>query len=504
LVSGWAKTFFQRQTKPVIELMHQQGAAYQWLALVLAGQDEITQAWQARGNGYANTVSAEAWRGFSNHLKAARKDLTRAWQLHPERALAPDLMIRVSLGDADISEMREWFDRTTTAQLDYPDAWDEMRWGLRPRWFGNYDAMLAFGVTALHTRRFDTDVPRKFFDVVNDLGADQGLPKGEFLFAEDNIWPHLQELYQGYVAQPSLPPYDRDGWRSSYAVVASLAGKYDVAAEQLQALHWEPHPENLTGWYHDLTLLPQEIAARTRSQSAQVNAAEASYEAGNLAAAWQVYHGLLGATNLDALTESFVRNRAAALEQEQRLDAGGWIDFLPADDQFTGWHVDRGHFQRLPDGALEVHADQAGHLIYSRAQIGTEFEVRGQFEVVRSTTAAFQGGLVMGIPQWQNDDWYAFRMKRNSDEGDLASFSQHWTERQITAPLKLDSATNSFDVRFQHGRFSAAVNGQEVFKQARPPRGSFVGTNEFMLGLGAFNDSNSTVIRYRNVQARRL
>jgi hypothetical protein len=153
---------------------------------------------------------------------------------------------------------------------------------------------------------------------------------------------------------------------------------------------------------------------------------------------------------------------------------------------------------------LEVQSDQNGHLIYSRVRMGTDFEVRGQFEVVSSTTKSFQAGLVMGIPQFETYNWYAFRMKRNTDEGDVASFSQHWTKRQVLAPTPLNSQVNTFDVSFQNGRISATVDGRQIFDNVAPPKDADVSTNEFYLGLGAFNDSNSTVIRYRQVQARRL
>jgi hypothetical protein len=223
-----------------------------------------------------------------------------------------------------------------------------------------------------------------------------------------------------------------------------------------------------------------------------------------LAGALQIYKGLSALTSPDARTDSFVRDRLATLGLEQRLQAGDWVDFLPTDANFTGWHVGFGKFTVQPDGALHVQSDQYGHLMYSRVRLGRGFEVRGQFEVVSSTTKAFQAGLVMGLPQYENYNWYAFRVKRNSDEGDLASFSQHWTKRQIMSPVPLDSRTNSFDFRFQNGRVSATVDGREVFKDVPPPKDAYVTTNEFFLGLGAFNNSNSTVIRYRQIQVRRL
>jgi hypothetical protein len=502
LIMGWGRGFFDRNAKAVYMMVQGRGNAYEWLALVLEGENEISEAWLARGGGYSDTVSSTGWKGFSEHLASARECFTEAWKLHPDLPLAPCRMIYVSLGDAGIGEMRLWFDRAVAAQIDYARAWSDMRWGLRPRWYGSTDSMLAFGLTALNTRRFDTDVPRIYFDSVVDVESELQLPQGKHIYGREDIWPHIQELYDGYIAEPSLSDYSRDGWRSTYAVLAYRAGKYDVARKQLQALNWQPHPWNLTGWGVDLTVMPLEVAARTGPQSEQVEAAESRRQAGDAAGALTIYSGLAASTNTDQMTHAFAQERLASLGVEQRLQGGGWVDFLPTDTNFTGWHVAFGKCELLPDGALEVRSDQNGHMLYSRVRMGTEFEVRGQFEVVSSTTSAFQAGLVMGIPQYENYNWFAFRMKRNDDEGDVASFSQHWIKRQILAPVNLDSRTNSFYFRFHDGRVSATVDGREIFKNVEPPADSYVTTNEFLLGLGAFNNSDSTVIRYRNIQVR--
>jgi hypothetical protein len=504
LIFGWGRAFVDRNAVPVYSMVRARGKAYEWLALVLEGEHEISEAWRLRGSGYANTVSDAGWKGFTEQLATARNSFTQAWKLRPDLPLAPSRMITVSLGDAGIGEMRRWFDRTVAAQIDYADAWKEMRWGLRPRWFGDTDSMLAFGRTALNTRRFDTDVPRMFMDSLYDVEAELQVPSGEHLFGREDVWPELKALYEGYIALPSQVAWTRDGWRSTYSVVAYVAGKYDVAREQLLALNWQPQPWSLTGWARDLTLMPLEVAARTGSQSELVAAAELRRQNSDVAGALTAYDGLATSNTADEMTRAFAQERLATLKVEQGLQHGGWVDFLPASTNFTGWQAAFGNCKLLPDGALEVSSDQNGHLLYSRVRMGTEFEVRGTFEVMSSTSDAFQAGLVMGIPQFETYNWYAFRVKRNRDEGEVASFSQHWTTRQILAKVNLDSRTNEFDFRFRHGRVSATVDGREVFKAVAPPKNSPVTTNEFLLGLGAFNDSNSTVIRYRNVQVRRL
>lgn len=501
LVMGWARNFFDWNSTAVIAAVKERGEPFSWLALTLEGEREITEAWRARGSGYADTVSETGWKGFKEHLAKARDRLTKAWKLQPGLPLAPCRMIYVSLGDSDIGEMRQWFDRAVFAQIDYPKAWSDLRWGLRPRWYGDEESMLALGVTAVNTRRFDTDVPRIFFDAVADLEAELKLPAGEHVYGREDVWPHFQEMYEGYLAETKDDA--QRGWRSAYSVVAFLAGKQDVARLQLEALNWSPNPWNLTGWKLDLSLMAPEVAARTGTQSQKVEQAEARRRAGNFPAAIKLYSEL-AAINLEPPAQTFVRERLASLDGERRLQEGKWVSWLPATTNFAGWEVARGQCKMLPGGALEVQSDENGHLLYSRMRIGTEFEVRGQFEVVRSSNPSFQAGLVMGLPQWESQSWYAFRIKRNTDEGDVASFSQHWLKKQILAPLPLDARTNSFLFRLHAGKVSATVNGREVFHDVEPPKNSFVSTNQFLLGLGAFNDSNSTVIRYRNVEARQL
>jgi hypothetical protein len=312
-------------------------------------------------------------------------------------------------------------------------------------------------------------------------------------------------MYEGYIAAPSQTEYSREGWRSAYSVIAYLAGKHEVARTQLQKLDWKPHPDTLNGYGRDLTIMPFEVAARTGTQARAIETAEKFRGTGDFAGALKTYNDLATSKNLDDLTGTFVRERLASLDLQNRLRSGQWVRFMPTDTNFTGWHVGLGKCKSLPDGTLEVEADDYGHLLYSRAPIGTEFEIRGQFEIVSSTTGAFQAGVAMGVPQFENQNWYGFRIKRNKEEGDAASFSQQWTTRQITCSLSnLDSRTNSFDFRFHKGRINAVVNGVPVFQNARPPQYSEVTTNEFLVGLGGFNSANSTVIRYRNVELKRL
>jgi hypothetical protein len=500
-VNGWGYNFFYRNRDAVCQIASEAGKNYEWLALTLDGEREIIEAWITRGGGYANSVTSEGWHSFSSHLAAARIDLTKAWNLQPAFPLAPERMIYVSLGDSDIDEMRTWFDRTVSAQIDYPRAWSDFRWGLRPRWYGSYAALLAFGKTAIKTGRFDTDVPRKFFDCVSDVESEMNLRSGEHIYGRDDIWPNMQKMYEGYIRASSE---NREGWRSTYAIVAYLAGKYGVAREQLEALNWKPQNQNLSGWGTDLSLMPLEVAARVGSLGKEVATAESSYKSDDTRTAVLQYEKLNNANGADGRTKEFIRHRLASLEIEQHLQKDEWVNFLPSQEDDPNWIFSRGKIQRLSDGAWEVQAGPDGHFLFSRVRVGSAFEVKGQFEVVHSSTKYFQAGLVMGATDINAYEWYAFRMRHHPTEGDNVSFSRAWNHPDISQPITLNDVTNTFDFRFQNGKVNASVNGRAAFQDVTPPATISASNDEFLLGLGAFNNSNETSIRYRNIQVRRL
>jgi len=143
-------------------------------------------------------------------------------------------------------------------------------------------------------------------------------------------------------------------------------------------------------------------------------------------------------------------------------------------------------------------------MLFSRARMGTNFEVRGEFELARSSTKDFQAGLVMGMPDLNGFDWYSFRMKRNDDEGQVVTFGHGWSAKQISKTVSLNEDRNSFRFRLQNGKAAVFLNEKEAFRDGPLPAAIYLPEGEFLLGIGAFNDMNETVLRYRNVQVRRL
>jgi hypothetical protein len=400
-VDQWGVTFFNRNSKDICATVHAAGADYAWLSLVLDGQAAIADAWAERGTGFSDSVSGQGREFFKRDLATARRSLTQAWKLRPDYPIAACLGISASL-DVGIDESRRWFDRAVAAQIDQPDAWANMRWALRPRWYGSTQAELAFGQMAVNTGRFDTDVPRKLFDCVTDLEEETSHAAGSRLFGRHDIWPELQRMYDGYVTAPSQAKL-RSGWRASFAIVAYLAGHYDVAAKQLQEINWTLPDASLTSWGVDLSAMSIEVAARTGPLSKEIAAAEVARGSGNRAEAMRRFSALAALKTSDDRTREFIAFRRTQLTEEQHLEDGRWIPLVPAHDHDKDWIYRFGEAHRTPKGDLDVEYGNKGHMLYPKIIIGPDFEVRGSFEVVRSTNTNFQGGIVIGHPDLDGD-----------------------------------------------------------------------------------------------------
>lgn len=503
LIFGWASAFFSRNRDAIHELRNR-GAGFDWLAAVIDGQYHVLKAWESRGGGYANSVSENGWKGFQKHLESATGAFSKAWQLKTNVALPAARMIYVTMGTGDTEEMRMWFDRALSVEIDNDEAWSAMRFALFPRWHGSLPALLALGETALNTGRFDTDVPRKLFDSVTAIETEMQLPPGRRIFGRPQVWPLLEKMYRGYIDAQTNAVNQR-GWRSTFAVVAHLAGRDQVAREQLEALDWDIQKWSLAGWKTDLSLMVNEIAARTGPSADAINAADKAHAGGRLSNAADAYSALAARADLDPRTREYARLKLAMIESEKKLGRGNWVPFLPTSANDPQWIVHAGKISTPAPGTLEVTSPSNGHMLVCRMNVGTDFAIRGEWEKVSSSNDSYQAGFVFGHPDMESWNWYSFRMKQNRDDGPVATVAHGWSRPQyiLNAPILPDNA-NVFEFRFKNNKATLILNEVTLYENVDIPEWVKVDPEQFRIGIGAFNDSNETVIRYRKLEIKRL
>ena len=86
------------------------------LRMAVDGDYMVNSAWNARGSGWASSVSADGWRVFNDRLSDARSLLESAYQKYPNEEPVSRLMLRVTLGQqSDRAEMEQWFQRAIAA-----------------------------------------------------------------------------------------------------------------------------------------------------------------------------------------------------------------------------------------------------------------------------------------------------------------------------------------------------------------------------------------------------
>src|SRR5262249_4269138 len=151
-------------------------------------------AWQARGGGWASTVTPQGWAGFKEHLEKAAQHFSEAYKLGPQYPEAAAEMITVAMagGAPDGETPRLWFDRAVKAQLDYLKAYQNYLFSLMPRWGGTHEQMYMFGRECLQTNRFDTFVPYEMLSAFESIYSDIG---GDFdLFKSPGVYEDLIAL----------------------------------------------------------------------------------------------------------------------------------------------------------------------------------------------------------------------------------------------------------------------------------------------------------------------
>jgi WD40 repeat protein len=206
-----------------------------WIREMTLAREHHRLAWLARGDGFANTVTADGWIQFRSQIGNAKIHALNAWRLHPELPEAAALMISVSMAGDHVAgeDERFWFDEALRADASCTEAYDKYAWSLRPRWGGSHDKMLALGRECLASERFETSIPGHYEKIIKAIGSELGgLPQA---LALPGVSDDYVKLVQGYQKVAQDQPR-REELQSGLAAVMWLAGKKEDARRILEEL----------------------------------------------------------------------------------------------------------------------------------------------------------------------------------------------------------------------------------------------------------------------------
>ncbi|HZZ42165.1 MAG TPA: DUF4034 domain-containing protein [Tepidisphaeraceae bacterium] len=199
---------------------------------VFKGQAYVGYAWDARGDGWGNTVTADGSKAMGERLKVARAALEKAYELDPKDARGPTEMISVELGEGNgRAEMEKWWKRAMDANPDNYQACSNKLYYLEPKWYGSPGEMIAFGRECLSEGNWEGRIPFILVDAHMQLSKYPSAGKGDY-FAQPEVWKDIRSVYGPFLERYSTAVWDR----SYYAYYATRCGEWGVAKKQFEVL----------------------------------------------------------------------------------------------------------------------------------------------------------------------------------------------------------------------------------------------------------------------------
>jgi hypothetical protein len=198
-------------------------------AQYIIGSIYVAKAWEARGNGWANTVDEAGWKAMRERLTVAEKYLNNSFKTDPTDWRIPVKMISVLMaGNEPRSEMEKWFDRAMTIDPNcYDAAWAKVYY-LQPRWHGDNNDALEFARQCVQSKEWGGHVPLVLPRLHASLQAYYKIEQSAY-YSNPQVWKDIDSAYKRFF---ELNP-GGVGHRHNYALDAYRCGQYEVFLQQL-------------------------------------------------------------------------------------------------------------------------------------------------------------------------------------------------------------------------------------------------------------------------------
>jgi hypothetical protein len=170
-------------------------------AWLIAGAHSINWAWEARGSGYASSVSEEAARLFFARLERAEEALHRAASLNPKDATPWTWLMQSAVGlQLGLEAIEERFERAVALSAEHRRAHSTMLAAVSKKWFGSHDDMFDFA-----RRRSMQAGPGSFIHVlIAEAHVERWLSDRDFQNGSGDAWLQSDEVRNELMAASEL------------------------------------------------------------------------------------------------------------------------------------------------------------------------------------------------------------------------------------------------------------------------------------------------------------
>lgn len=223
----------------------QKAGAPEYTRKVVRGGFLIRHAWDARGGGFADTVTVDGARLFQERLTVAQAALTAAYELDADRPHAPTLMLTVCKGRGHLRpEMETWFERAMTADPDNFQACIAKLDYLHPKWRGKLGEHEHIGF-AWQCARCENAYGLLPYAAVSAVASGAPLPPRFPPGVLEQIQPYYAEERVWQVLHTALTALRRERpklkWlNGEYVRFALVAGRHDLAERVLDEVGNNP------------------------------------------------------------------------------------------------------------------------------------------------------------------------------------------------------------------------------------------------------------------------
>lgn len=467
-----------------------------FLVNMIGGDWHLDAAWKARGCGWASDVTEEGWKGFSEHIAAARDCYVKAWEAAPRRPEAATQMITIAMagGESPVSEMRLWFDRAVEAQFDYKPAYRNVLFGLLPRWHGSFGMIYQFGLQCKATERYDTDVPYMFCEALWKIGSDSQNSLGMRSFAKPGLYEEVHELCQRYIERSNSPSYAA-WWKSVDLGFAYCAENWEAAAEILDDLD-EAVDVDALGRF---PLVRDNVIADVRlhtSPQAEMLLEILSRDADeNRDQTIQQLTELADDKDLHPLVLLKIKSRLQVLRWLTEFESGEPVS-LNCDREFVGWKIDAGQWSVKDDGAVRGVSSDSGVILICCPDFGPKWELSGEWKYGKSPYNPWRAGVFIYC-----DGDRAQAVMYNPTKHWIAAGPNDELDNH-EQPFQGDGKVVPFKIRLNDGVIDVWIGDELVIEQKELPEWS--GQEPIQFAIGADYHWSGSELTYRDLKIKKI
>lgn len=199
--------------------------------LALAVSIYTSYAWDARGTGYADTVTAQGWALMEKRLKIAENCGEQAFIADPYIRATPLGMMSVELGqNKGLKRLDVWFNRGVALNPNDYELHSSYLYYLEPKWHGSEEKMLNFVMVVNAQKNWKAGLPLLLADMHRSLSRYED--KASVYFQRPEVWKDINGCYEEFLRRYPNAAFER----SEYLRLAAYANQLAVAKEQLRIL----------------------------------------------------------------------------------------------------------------------------------------------------------------------------------------------------------------------------------------------------------------------------